>query len=602
MVPIYLTDTEVAVQMFDLYDRVYRYPLEVTLEAMAPTTEYDFTRLPQDKQTLYGRIQQTHLHASPDGPWFFILARSFPDDDRVELLAVTDTSMLRPQVFALYEDRAESTGEMVQIGLVASERQAINACLRSLAAENERFEPVADRYWVARGGSYTDGGGFRFEVTRNNGLVCKNKFGTVLRISTNGLKLSSPRFNTSKVENSIRKRLSENSMHAFENKDPIVLWDHLEQIFGRLSWEEFGWLLQWLRDFARGDDSHWRFSYRILTFMRDRKYPAGRKKRASVLARVDQTLSNLFGLVPLLSQDVGNDFMEIRRLDWDSRDILRPPASGERTLILDAEAFAAEGAESAALWMVRAYQLGWKQLITFNWRGGRFAGCGFGSKTGDLRVDLFGDVGDYAGSGLDGAVIHLHGDGQDQLGQIIKSGKLVIYGDVGQTFLYGAKGGEIYVQGSAAGRPLINAVGKPRVVINGVCLDYLAESFMAGNPLLGGGFVILNGVFQDENGQLNELPTPYPGGNLFSLASGGAIYLRDPHRDVSKDQLNGGVLEEISNADWALIEPYLRENERLFGISVDDLLKLNGKAVAPHKVFRKATVGNNTLRKELANR
>ena len=44
------------------------------------------------------------------------------------------------------------------------------------------------------------------------------------------------------------------------------------------------------------------------------------------------------------------------------------------------------------------------------------------------------------------------------MGQILKSGKLVIHGDVGQTFLYGAKGGEIYVMGSAAGRPLINAV------------------------------------------------------------------------------------------------------------------------------------------------
>jgi len=48
--------------------------------------------------------------------------------------------------------------------------------------------------------------------------------------------------------------------------------------------------------------------------------------------------------------------------------------------------------------------------------------------------------------------------------------------------------------GSVAGRPLINAVGKPRAVINGTCLDYLAESFMAGDPLDGGGFVILNGV------------------------------------------------------------------------------------------------------------
>ncbi len=75
--------------------------------------------------------------------------------------------------------------------------------------------------------------------------------------------------------------------------------------------------------------------------------------------------------------------------------------------------------------------------------------------------------------------------------------------------------------GSAAGRPLINAVGKPRVVINGTCLDYLAESFMAGDPLDGGGFVVVNGITLDDDGRIVELDTPYPGGNLFSLSSGG---------------------------------------------------------------------------------
>ncbi len=49
--------------------------------------------------------------------------------------------------------------------------------------------------------------------------------------------------------------------------------------------------------------------------------------------------------------------------------------------------------------------------------------------------------------------------------------------------MYGTKGGTTYIMGNAAGRPLINAVGRPRVVINGTALDYLAESFMAGDPL-----------------------------------------------------------------------------------------------------------------------
>ncbi len=142
--------------------------------------------------------------------------------------------------------------------------------------------------------------------------------------------------------------------------------------------------------------------------------------------------------------------------------------------------------------------------------------------------------------------------------------------------------------GNAAGRPLINAVGKPHVVINGTCLDYLAESFMAGDPLNGGGFVVLNGVEFDNDGNVRPQATPYPGSNLFSLASGGAIYVRDPFKQIDEEQLNGGEIALVEEKDWELILPYLQENERLFGISIqDDLLKVNGEPKSPLEVYRK---------------
>ena len=162
------------------------------------------------------------------------------------------------------------------------------------------------------------------------------------------------------------------------------------------------------------------------------------------------------------------------------------------------------------------------------------------------------------------------------------------WGDVGQTFLYGAKGGEIYVMGNAAGRPLINAVGKPRVVINGTCLDYLAESFMAGDPLNGGGFVILNGIQFNSAGVVAPQSTPYPGSNLFSLASGGALYVRDPLKKIDEEQLNGGEIVSLEEKDWDIILPYLKENERLFGISIEqDLLRVEGKKKSALEVYRK---------------
>jgi len=226
--------------------------------------------------------------------------------------------------------------------------------------------------------------------------------------------------------------------------------------------------------------------------------------------------------------------------------------------------------------------------LLYNLRGHRFIGSGLGPRTNGLKIDCYGDVGDYVASGIDGCEITVHGAAQDQAAQILKYGKLVVHGDVGQAFMYAAKGGDVYVLGNAAGRPLINAVGRPRVVINGTCLDYLAESFMAGDPYNGGGFVIVNGLKPSFDGRFVEQEYPYPGGNLFSLASGGALFIRDPYRNVSRDQLNGGRLVDSTPKDWELILPYLEENEELFGISIErNLLTVDGKILDPCQVYRK---------------
>ncbi|MEI6155310.1 MAG: glutamate synthase, partial [Deltaproteobacteria bacterium] len=153
--PLFLTDTEVSVQVFDLLNRVYGYSLEYIIEALAPTSEMDFDNLSIEKQLIYRQIQAAHIHGSPDGPWFFIIARNDVRNRQFQLIGITDTAMLRPQVFALQK------GD-VEIGLICSEKQAIDATLESLAKEDPRFGTVADQYWNARGGSYTDGGSFIF--------------------------------------------------------------------------------------------------------------------------------------------------------------------------------------------------------------------------------------------------------------------------------------------------------------------------------------------------------------------------------------------------------------------------------------------------------
>src|SRR5439155_12999670 len=318
----------------------------------------------------------------------------------------------------------------------------------------------------------------------------------------------------------------------------------------------------------------------IATLLLDRDYPLGGKRRAQLRAILQEELFEF--LRALRGFRTGLSFM-----GWEDRSRLQGAKSADDVLIVDARGFPPEGDAGLHQLVVDAYHLGWKRVIAFDLTGQRFLGCGLGADSQGFRLDLYGSPGDYLGSGLDGAEVHVHANGQDQMGQIMKAGKLVVYGDLGQTFMYAAKGGEVYVKGNVAGRPLINAVGKPRVVINGTALDYLAESFMAGDPHKGGGFVVLNGIHVRDDGTLEDLETPYPGGNLFSLASGGAIFMRDPRHLVGTDQLNGGMFDSLSEEDWELVRPYLEENERLFGIKVKDLLTVDGARRPPHTVYRK---------------
>ena len=340
------------------------------------------------------------------------------------------------------------------------------------------------------------------------------------------------------------------------------------------SYTEFRAYLTALVEDTNTDDGR-KQAIQTLTALINRRYPTGDLRRSSLVSMCDDALNDVFAIIA----QSPSEMYEYAAVDRP----LPKPARPDQTVIIDAREFEPDGERSVAMLLVKLYKHGFCKFVITHTRGHRFIGNGFGFDSVGVRIDVYGSSGDYLASGLDGMEIHVHGNAQDQLCQIMKSGKLVVHGDVGQTFGYAAKGGEVYILGNAAGRPMINAVGKPRVVINGTCLDYLAEFFMAGDPHNGGGFVILNGIRVGDQGEVLELSEPYPGGNLFSLASGGAIYVRDPQRQLSEDQLNGGEFVPIDKRDWEVIEPYLKENQRLFGISLDALLK--GKD--PTDVYRK---------------
>ncbi len=626
--PLFLTDTEVSVYLFDLYNRVYGYPMEYILEALAPTTEHDFFMLPSEKQKIYRALQRAHLHGSPDGPWFFIIARNDARRDEMQLIGITDTSMLRPQVFALqttdlaiaHEGAKKSHGDpeiasasldsashrsrclAMTIGAIASEKQAIDAFFQSLHREDGRIAPIADRYWNARGGSYSDGGAFVFTVRGNSGaeaLTCTDKFGCAVTPPTGTRPFS---------ENGVE--LDQNLLAWFEAElrrdfSPRAAFDEMMKTnaMARVNFKTFDEMCGLFVRYAMMGDDKRELAITLLSLLNDRRYDCGDKKRSSVLAMLRAALDDIFDSVGARHPRTPNaNSVEVgiksvnstekngmanasplhARVAFESRNELIAPLSPDATLFIDARGFVAEGEESVARLIVRAHAMGWRRFVACRCKGDRFLGCGLGPNSDGVRIDVYGSSGDYLGSGLDGAEIYVHNDAQDQVGQILKRGKIVIYGMVGQTLLYGAKGGKVFVMGNAAGRPLINAVGNVRAVINGTCLDYCAESFMAGAET-DGGFVIINGMQFDERGHLARFDQPYPGGNFFSLASGGAGYVNDPGHKLTDDQLNEAEFVEFREDDWRVIEPYLRENEELFGIGVADLLEEK----SPQEMYRK---------------
>ena len=553
MTPLFLTDTEVAALSFDYLSRVLEYPLEYCIEALAPTTERDFELLPKAKKRIYLALRAAHLHGSPDGPWFFIIARSVPAERSFQLIGITDTSMLRPHVFALFD------GE-VQVGVVGSERQAIDQLLGNLHAEDPRIAPRADLYWSSRGGSHTDGGSFAFTVApQPEGgyrLSCADKF-------------SQPMVAPDASREHPARLLDRKAPAAYEPLDDFA---SLSGKAATASYDELAGMLGGLVA-AGADPEHADGVLEQLSRLQDGFYPVGDKRMAWVRSMVAAAIDAHLDQCP--------------HLTFADRDRLGDPDHPAQPLIIDARHFPPEGDDAACRLVVAAARRGWRRFVLYRLTGDRFIGCGLGPGSHGIRIDCYGASGDYIGSGMDGAEIHIHGDAQDQLGQIMNDGKIVIHGSVGQTFLYGAKGGVAYVLGNTAGRPLINAVGRIRAVINGTCLDYAAESFMAGHEL-DDGFVILGGMGRSPQGEVIGLEDRYPGGNLFSLASGGAFYINDPYMKVRRDQLNGADFTEFTQDDWNVIRPYLEENERLFQIRIEhDLLTVDGVRKVPAEVFRK---------------
>jgi len=320
--PLFLTDTEEAALLLDLCSRVYKYPLEYLIEAMAPTSEMDFDMLSPEKQEIYKAIQTHHVSASPDGPWFFIIARNDVRDGQFQLIGITDTAMLRPQVFALQE------GE-VQVGLICSEKQAIDATLISLAREDARFRPIADKYWNARGGSYTDGGSFIFSLkdsgdgSGNKTLVCTDKFGRVIETPKDKeiCDVGEP------VESNAACIAIEKELQAsFAEKDPATatrkIVAYIQGNIGGFDANSLRYAAQTIKKQADEDDDCKQTAIDSLTLLGDLRYNTGKLKRSSLQHVIKLALDAIFDETTMITEKSNSSFS---RIDFATRGEIRAP-------------------------------------------------------------------------------------------------------------------------------------------------------------------------------------------------------------------------------------------------------------------------------------
>ncbi|MDX1779509.1 MAG: glutamate synthase, partial [Thermodesulfobacteriota bacterium] len=362
--------------------------------AIAPTSEYDFDQLPAEKQQIYRYIQAGHTQSAPDGPWFFIIARNNPYEKFFQLIGITDTAMLRPQVFALQD------GE-VQIGLICSEKQAIDATLQSLAAEDNRFCPVADKYWNARGGSSSDGGSFIFTVKDSDAgdgsktLTCTNKFGEVVRTPSDQkhYKLT-PEISLSEEHRKESQAIVDN----FSTSDTETFKKYCEKGLSIWDYETLRQFCTTLLEQTKGNDEVKARAIDVLTHLNDRHVDTGTKKRSSVLQIIRDTLAHIFVSSPQLNEHSSSRY---RFIDWSTRTTLRAPREYENILVLNAREFPPEGDECDARLICAAYELGWRQFICYGYKGQRFTGCGLGNDSDGVRIDVYDSSGDYLASGID---------------------------------------------------------------------------------------------------------------------------------------------------------------------------------------------------------
>ena len=180
--------------------------------------------------------------------------------------------------------------------------------------------------------------------------------------------------------------------------------------------------------------------------------------------------------------------------------------------------------------------------------GERFIACGL--KQGVVTIE--GTPGNALGAYLDGAEIHVLGNGQDAVGDTMNEGKIVIAGSVGDTLGYAMRGGKIFVRDNVCYRAGVHikeyGEKKPVIVIGGTAGCFLGE-YMAGGLII---------VLNKDNAK--DPIGDYTGVGMY----GGKILVRAESLDtVLPEQIKCRRMEKEELAEFT---PYITEYAEAFNL------------------------------------
>ncbi|MFX1573751.1 MAG: hypothetical protein ACFFB0_13460 [Promethearchaeota archaeon] len=215
-----------------------------------------------------------------------------------------------------------------------------------------------------------------------------------------------------------------------------------------------------------------------------------------------------------------------------------------------------------------------KNIVLNNVCGQRFIGAAL---QGNVEIIINGVPGNDLGIFMDGPKISVIGNCEDQTGNTMNEGTLIIYGDGGDVIGLSSRGGKIYVKGDVGYRVGIHMKEYknqfPILIIGGTAKDFLGE-YMAG------GKIIVLGLKFLPNGTIIENQQPICGTELGTGIHRGVIYLRTD-KNVEGWLGVGAQVSELLEEEQKEIDFYIKDFCKTFNISLEIIRKKPFKAIKP---------------------